>query len=157
MESQVLASQVSPMSALADRPWVARLIWLFAALASWPVVVLSFWLRPDARGFGTHQQLGLPPCNFQEVSGVPCPGCGLTTSFTNMAHGHVVDAFSAHLMGPPLFLITLGVAVASPWALRRALPLDAVMGHRAAISTLSVTLVLGLVTFGARLAHTFLH
>jgi hypothetical protein len=135
------------------RPWVSRLLWLAAAAASWPVVALSFWLRPDARGFGTHQQLGLPPCNFQESTGVPCPGCGLTTSFANMAHGHVLDAFAAHLMGPLLFAITVAVAVAAPWAARRALPMDRVLQHPATAATLGVTLTAGLVTFGLRLVH----
>lgn len=134
-----------------------RALWLFALLATWPVVGLSFWLRPDARGFGTHQQLGLPPCNFQEATHIPCPGCGLTTSFTNMAHGHVIDAFAAHLMGPPLFLITVAVAVGSPWALRTALPLDRVLGHRATVTVLSATLALGLVTFAMRLGRAFFH
>lgn len=150
MDSSISAP-VLPASA--SRPWVARLLWLIAALASWPVIALSFWLTPDARGFGTHQQLGLPPCNFQDATGVPCPGCGLTTSFSNMAHAHLLDAFAAHLMGPPLFLITLAVAVASPWALRRAIPLDQVLSHRGAVATLGVTLLLGLLTFGARIAH----
>ncbi|MFO0628566.1 MAG: DUF2752 domain-containing protein [Polyangiales bacterium] len=139
------------------RSLATRALWLVALLASWPVVALSFWLRPDPRGFGTHQQLGLPPCNFQEATHIPCPGCGLTTSFTNMAHGHVIDAFAAHLMGPLLFLITVGVALASPWALRTALPVDRVLGHRATVSVLSVTLALGLVTFAMRLGRTFLH
>ena len=87
-----------------------RAAWAFALAATWPVVLLSAWLHPDGRGFGTHQQLGLPPCSFEAVTRVPCPGCGLTTSFTNMAHLHVVDAFRAHLMGPLLFLLTALVA-----------------------------------------------
>lgn len=152
MSEEITTADPAPTFAQA---LATRALWLFALLASWPVVGLSFWLRPDARGFGTHQQLGLPPCNFQESTHIPCPGCGLTTSFTNMAHGHVIDAFAAHLMGPPLFLITAAVAVFSPWALRTALPVDRVLGHRATVSVLSATLALGLVTFAMRLVHTF--
>lgn len=151
------AATALPYPAAPAGGWITRLVWLAAALCAWPVITLSFWLRPDPRGFGTHQQLGLPPCNFQEVSGIPCPGCGLTTSFTNMAHGRVLDAFGAHLMGPLLFLITLAVALGAPWALRRALPVDRVLGHPGTLATLSVTLVAGLVTFAMRLAHTFGH
>ena len=157
LECVIEEPAVNELECAVDEPaapsWSARLLWLAATLASWPVIVLSFWLRPDPRGFGTHQQLGLPPCNFQEATGVPCPGCGLTTSFTNMAHGRVVDAFVAHLMGPPLFLITLAVAVGAPWAMVRALPLDRVLAHRAAVATLGATLALGLVTFGLRVVH----
>jgi|JI9StandDraft_2_1071091.scaffolds.fasta_scaffold106817_1 hypothetical protein len=152
MSSSEEISTASPAPTV-PQTLATRALWLFTLLASWPVVGLSFWLRPDARGFGTHQQLGLPPCNFQESTHIPCPGCGLTTSFTNMAHGHVIDAFTAHLMGPPLFLLTVAVAVGSPWALRTALPVDRVLGHRATVSVLSVTLALGLVTFAMRVAH----
>ena len=151
MEPRALSATMAPR--VAARPLLTRALWLFAAAASWPVIGLSLWLRPDPRGFGTHQQLGLPPCDFQDATRVPCPGCGLTTSFTAMAHGHVVDAFAAHLMGPPLFVITLAVALASPWAMRNALSVDLVLGHRATISALSVTLALGLVTFALRVAH----
>ena len=137
--------------------WLTRVFWVVAGLGSWAVLGIAAWLRPDPRGFGSHQQLGLPPCTFEALTRIPCPGCGLTTSFTNMAHAHVIDAFAAHLMGPPLFLITVAVAVGSPWALRTALPIDRVLGHRATVSVLSVTLALGLVTFALRVAHTLAH
>src|SRR3954469_25060403 len=34
-----------------------------------------------ALGMGTHTQLCLPECNFYRLTGVPCPACGMTTSF----------------------------------------------------------------------------
>ena len=39
------------------------------------------------RVIATHQQLGLPPCTFLEVTGVPCPACGMTTSFALLVRG----------------------------------------------------------------------
>ena len=135
---------------------LTRAFWLIAGLVGWAVVGASAWLQPDARGFGTHQQLGLPPCMFEAYTHVPCPGCGLTTSFAHMAHGHVLQAFGAHLMGPFLFLLTLGVAVASPWAVRRAFPLSAVLAHRATTAVLSTTLAAGLVTLTVRMVRHFL-
>ncbi len=135
---------------------LTRAFWLVAGLVGWAVVGASAWLQPDARGFGTHQQLGLPPCMFEAYTHVPCPGCGLTTSFAHMAHGHVLQAFGAHLMGPFLFLLTLGVAVASPWAVRRAFPLSAVLAHRATTAVLSTTLAAGLVTLTVRMVRHFL-
>ncbi|MFO0644803.1 MAG: DUF2752 domain-containing protein [Polyangiales bacterium] len=138
-----------------DAPWLTRLFWLIAGLGSWAVLIVSAWLRPDPRGFGSHQQLGLPPCTFEAMTRVPCPGCGLTTSFANMAHGHVLRAFGAHLMGPLLFLLTVAVALAAPWATRRAFPVTRVLSHPGATATLSVTLAAGLITFAIRLAHRF--
>ena len=138
-----------------ESSWLTRLVWVVAGLVSWAVLGLSAWLRPDTRGFGTHQQLGLPPCTFEAMTRVPCPGCGLTTSFAHMAHGHLFSAFGAHLMGPFLFLLTLAVAVSAPWAARRAFPVMQVLAHRAATPVLSVTLAAGLITFAMRLAHRF--
>lgn len=133
-----------------------RAAWALALLASWPVVLLSAWLRPDRRGFGTHQQLGLPPCSFEAVTHVPCPGCGLTTSFSNMAHLHLVDAFRAHLMGPLLFALTLALAALSPIGLRRGWSVTRALSRPWVTVYLGVTLAAGMVTFGARLAHRFL-
>jgi hypothetical protein len=49
-------------------------------------------LTPDARGYGTHQQLGMPPCMMMQLLQVPCALCGMTTAFTWFAHGHPVQA-----------------------------------------------------------------
>ncbi len=48
--------------------------------------------------------LGLPSlCPFHNVTGVPCPGCGLTRSFVCLAHGQIAAAFEFHPLGPLLF------------------------------------------------------
>lgn len=43
-------------------------------------------------------------CGFRNLTGVGCPGCGLTRSFAFMAHGDLVQAFSMNKFGPLLFL-----------------------------------------------------
>lgn len=134
--------------------WLHRAVWAASGAVAWTVLVLSAWLQPDGRGFGTHQQLGLPPCTFEALTHVPCPGCGLTTSFAHMAHGHVLQSFGAHLMGPLLFLLTLAVALAAPWAVRRGFPVTRVLEHRATAAALAATLAAGMVTFAIRLVHT---
>ena len=156
MNAQPLGALSQTAAAPASYALFTRAFWLLAGLVGWAVVGAAAWLNPDARGFGTHQQLGLPPCMFEAYAHVPCPGCGLTTSFAHMAHGHLLQAFGAHLMGPFLFLLTLGVAVASPWAVRRALPLSAVLAHRATTAALSTTLAAGLVTLAIRMGRHFL-
>ncbi len=153
MKADVVVAPDDGRSALARL--ATRAFWLAAGATAWFVVVASAWLRPDPRGFGTHQQLGLPPCMFEAYAHFPCPGCGLTTSFAHMAHGHVVDAFGAHLMGPFLFALTLAVAVASPWALRRALPVAVVLAHPAATPVLSVTLAAGMITLAGRIVRHY--
>lgn len=39
-------------------------------------------------------------CSFRHITGVSCPGCGLTRSFHAGANFHFVDAFAFHLLGP---------------------------------------------------------
>ncbi len=73
---------------------------------------LARWIDPyDAEGApkmrSTHEQLGLPPCRFLQLTGRPCPSCGLTTSFALLAHGDPRSAFRANLAGPFLGFLSL--------------------------------------------------
>ena len=72
------------------------------------VLFVAILLDPGDRLYGTHQQLGLPPCMSRVVLGIPCPSCGLTTCFALMAHGRVFRAFQAHYFGPILFAGMVG-------------------------------------------------
>ncbi len=75
------------------------LLWLGTVLVS------AFALSPNPSYHGTHVQLGLPPCYSVVMFGKPCPGCGLTTSFVWLAHGHIAEAFVANPLGPMLFVL----------------------------------------------------
>jgi hypothetical protein len=77
--------------------------WACAAAAP---VSIARWLTPDAKGVGTHQQLGLPPCTFYWLSGIPCPFCGMTTSWSYAAHLMPLRSFHNQPMGLVLFVIT---------------------------------------------------
>jgi len=85
----------------------ARLFWGAAAVLLAGMLWIARALSPDGRGFGTHVQLGLPACAFQLWSGLPCPGCGLTTAFAHMAQLELVRATHAHVVGVALFLCVL--------------------------------------------------
>src|SRR5436853_5060306 len=67
-------------------------------------------LHPDPTGHGTHEQLGLPPCPSVLLFDRPCPGCGLTTSWTALIHGDIGFAFHAHPFGPVLYLFFTATA-----------------------------------------------
>ena len=130
-----------------------RVAWTVITVGSWAVLALARWLRPDARGHGTHEQLGLPPCAFAAVTGVPCPGCGLTTSFAHMAHGSFVRAFESHLMGPLLFTVVLFLALYGPYALRHGRSLRVLVEARPALPAVMLTALAGVLTFAVRCAH----
>lgn len=63
-------------------------------------------LTPDERGFGTHEQLGLPPCSFRTLTGLGCPHCGLTTSFAWFVRGRWDASLRANPAGPPLAVVS---------------------------------------------------
>jgi hypothetical protein len=71
-------------------------------------------LSPEERGFGTHQQLGLPPCTFKVLAGVRCPSCGMTTAWANLMRGRLTKAAAANVGGLVLGVTALGLG---PWAL----------------------------------------
>jgi hypothetical protein len=44
-------------------------------------------------------------CPFRRLTGLPCPGCGMTRSFVALAHGDVGASFSFHPLGPLMMAI----------------------------------------------------
>jgi hypothetical protein len=78
---------------------LGRVVAALVAAGCLGVLLIASWLRPDARGLGTHQQLGLAACAFQERTGLPCPSCGFTTAFSLFAHGRMLASFIAQPMG----------------------------------------------------------
>ena len=50
---------------------------------------------------------GFVLCLFRNMTGLPCPGCGLTRSFCAIAKGHVERGFAFHGLGPALFLVAV--------------------------------------------------
>jgi hypothetical protein len=97
----------------------SRALWLGLASAAVCVLVVARHLVPDARGFGTHVQLGLPPCGFLSLTGLPCPACGLTTCFAYLAHGELSRALHANPLGVVLFAAVLATPPAAMWASAR--------------------------------------
>ena len=74
---------------------------------------LGLWMDPDPRGFGTHEQLGLAPCRTMEWIGVPCPGCGVTTSVSLFWNGELWASFVNQPFGGLLAALVPLLAVAA--------------------------------------------
>jgi Protein of unknown function (DUF2752) len=85
------------------------LLWSLFLVAGF---LLAAALEPDSRGFGTHQRLGLPPCSFRSMFQIPCPSCGMTTSFANAVRGRFAEAARANSAG---FILAILCAVQIPW------------------------------------------
>lgn len=93
-----------------------QLVWFFAWLF---VTAFAIYLHPDPHGHGTHQELGLPPCPSVLLFDRPCPGCGLTTSWTAFVHGDFAMAFKAHPLGPFLYVFFTAGALLSLYGWRK--------------------------------------
>lgn len=84
------------------------------------IAVLLNPYRADgqARSMETHMQLGLPPCTFKvSTGGLPCPSCGMTTSFALLMHGDLWNSARANFVGTLLAVFCLGLI---PWNLASA-------------------------------------
>ena len=58
-------------------------------------------------------------CGFRKVTGVGCPGCGMTRSFTFMAHGEWLAAWNLNMLGPPTFIAVASQVLYRPFQLVR--------------------------------------
>ncbi|MAB83583.1 MAG: hypothetical protein CMJ24_09145 [Phycisphaerae bacterium] len=84
---------------LTDLLFARRVVALFVVLSCGTVLGIAAWLTPSESGMGTHTQMGLPPCSWITTINLPCPTCGFTTAFSNLAHGRFYDAFVAQPFG----------------------------------------------------------
>jgi len=98
--------------------------WLTAFIAGGQIrlcllVALAVIAMPPENG------LGVELCILKNVSGAPCPGCGVTRSGANFFRGDVARAAAFHPLGLILHPILLALCVLSilPSATRRAFAL----------------------------------
>jgi type IV secretory pathway TrbD component len=56
----------------------------------------------------------LPLCPFKILTGLPCPGCGLTHAFCEISHGHLKAAWQANPFGFLFYILALA-CLTWPW------------------------------------------
>jgi hypothetical protein len=113
------AAYLEPLEVIPVIGGVERFGLLTLAFALSGVFVIAAVLNPyesqgTPRALGTHHQLGLPPCTFQVITGIPCPSCGMTTSFALVIRGDLVNAMRVNFAGALLAIACLAII---PWAL----------------------------------------
>ncbi len=109
------AYDLGPLVAFSeDRSHLTRLTALGVFAGAMVILGMAWYVHPDARGLGTHEQLGMGPCGFLITTGLPCPTCGMTTAFSHVVRGHVLQALWAQPAGAAMAGLTVllaGVAV----------------------------------------------
>ena len=122
--------------------WV-RLTLVLIAAGLVLVFAVAIWLNPYRDGqvwlIETHRQLGLPECNFKRITGLPCPSCGMTSSFALLMHGDLVNSLKANAAGTLLAIVCLAYI---PWAL-----VCAALGRRLLIQSFERVLLRLVVVF----------
>lgn len=83
--------------------------WVFSAFAA-VALALSFFYAPESLP-------AIEVCTFRGLTGLPCPGCGLTRGFCAAAHGRFAQATAFHPFSLSLFGLAL-VLLAGPALLR---------------------------------------
>ena len=75
---------------------------LAVALACLAPLVTALFVTPSPTGVGTHLALGLQPCLSERRFGIPCPTCGMTTSFAYFVRGQLLPSLYVQPMGTVL-------------------------------------------------------
>ena len=89
------------MSSIASRWWFGDVVLLTLCGA---VVTAAAILTPSPELVSLFGVALPETCQWRLATGLNCPGCGLTRSFTYMAHLDPVMAFRMNWFGPVFFL-----------------------------------------------------
>lgn len=108
----MMESRASTMTGYSDRDpegtalLPSKKLALIALLGLTAVFAVSVLLKPSTGEYFTI-------CGFKNLTGLPCPGCGLTHSFCALARGGIAEAFQFNLLGPLLYVVLVMVWIRS--------------------------------------------
>lgn len=88
---------------------------ILAVISLVGLIIARLWPVPSVDG-------GDPSCIMRLLTGLPCPGCGMTRSWVHLAHGDVATAFEYNLFGPLAMAAAAGLVVYTVVALVRRQP-----------------------------------
>lgn len=168
MDDQGLSPEPVPMTsgapgaavpAAASRPadWMQRsprLASLGVLAACAAALGIGRLVHPSPAGYGTHQQLFMPPCFFRLTTGLPCPFCGTTTGFAHILRGEFAEAFACNPIALPVFALLVLVVVMSLYGIVTGRPW--VPGWVYSARTVRIVFVIVLIVWVYNLVHLFL-
>jgi hypothetical protein len=98
-----ISAQENSQQDAGERLWSKRVAWLLFVVMS--AVILVSIVHTPAPVKPNEEYFTI--CGFKNLTGLPCPGCGLTHSFCEIGKGHLASAFDFNWLGLPLFLLTV--------------------------------------------------
>jgi hypothetical protein len=120
---------------------------VFGLVGLFAVFLASVLFRPPVGEYFTI-------CGFKNVTGLPCPGCGLTHSFCALGKGEVADAFGFNLLGPPLFLVLVLIWIRSAFVLSNRIGAVQLLDRIAGRFKVAWTFAIGFAVYGiARIVY----
>lgn len=90
---------------------------VLAAISLVGLIIARVWPVPSVDG-------GEPTCILRLLTGLPCPGCGMTRSWVHLAHGDVLTAFEYNLFGPLAMATAAGLVIYTVVAFVRRQPTE---------------------------------
>lgn len=127
---------------------------LALALACAALLGVAAWLNPSPNGVGTHEALGLPPCGWVVAMNLPCPTCGMTTAFSQAAHGNLLTSMLCQPMGALLAVMTATTLVVSAYVAATGSAVGKILVQRFTPRFFLVMAVLAVAAWGYKiLAH----
>lgn len=110
-------------------------------VVAWVALTLAVLLPPKG--------VGISLCWMRGNLGIPCPGCGLTRSFSYAVRGRIYESWMFHPFGPFLLAMFLAVAVVSLLPATRHARLTAVMERHSRLSrAVFIVLVVAFCSYG---------
>jgi hypothetical protein len=91
---------------------LGRVLALAVSLGCLALLARAATLTPSPSGMGTHLAMGMGRCGFLERTGLPCPSCGMTTSFAWLTRGNAAASLYVQPMGT---LLAVAAAITT-WA-----------------------------------------
>ena len=107
MESRPPTISTSPVEEIeATAPVPSKKLALLALIGLTAVFTVSVLIKPSTGEYFT-------VCGFKNLTGLPCPGCGLTHSFCALSRGSIGEAFEFNLLGPLLYAVLVLIWIRS--------------------------------------------
>lgn len=88
--------------------WLGRLVALAISAICLATLIFALILVPSPSGVGTHTPLGMGQCAWLSRFNLPCPSCGMTTSFSWFVRGNWMASFYVQPFG---FALALAVGI----------------------------------------------